>query len=87
MPGITRATVFEICDELGIDVTEKLITTGEVKEADAAFFCGTAAEVVGWKSLDGVQFKMDWDRTGSKKIQEAYSARVVEADIAEEILH
>src|SRR5436190_9155462 len=36
LPGITRATVFEICNELSIPVEEKLITTDELKEADAA---------------------------------------------------
>src|SRR5450432_4272747 len=41
LPGITRATVLEICNELGIEVKEKQITTDEVKQADAAFFCGT----------------------------------------------
>ena len=78
LPGITRATVFEICDELGIAVTEKQITTDEVKQADAAFFCGTAAEVIGWESLDNTPFKKQWAITISKKIQEAYASRVIE---------
>ena len=30
----------EICNELEIPVEEKLITTDELKKADAAFFCG-----------------------------------------------
>ena len=78
LPGLTRATVFEICNELGIDVTEKQITTDEVKQADAAFFCGTAAEVIGWESFDDVKFAKSWAETLSKKIQEAYAARVIE---------
>lgn len=78
LPGITRATVFEICEELGIAVTEKQITTDEVKQADAAFFCGTAAEVIGWESLDNTPFKKQWTSTTSKIIQEAYAARVIE---------
>ena len=78
LPGITRATVFEICAELGIEVQEKQITTDEVKQADAAFFCGTAAEVIGWDSFDGVKFSKSWNETLSKKIQEAYAARVIE---------
>ena len=78
LPGITRATVFEICAELGIEVQEKQITTDELKQADAAFFCGTAAEVIGWDSFDGVKFIKSWNETLSKKIQEAYAARVIE---------
>ena len=56
LPGITRATVFEICEELEIPVEEKVVTLAELKNADAAFFCGTAAEVIGWESLDDVKF-------------------------------
>lgn len=81
LPGITRATVLEICDELGFDVEEKQITLEEIKEADAAFFCGTAAEVIGWDSFDGIKFKKNWNDTLSKKIQQAYSARVIETDL------
>lgn len=79
LPGITRATVFEICDELGIEVEEKLFRAEELKTADAAFFCGTAAEVIGWESLDDVKFNKEWSDTVSRKIQEAYKKRVVEA--------
>lgn len=79
LPGITRATVLEICDEAGIDVVEKQITLDEVKGADAAFFCGTAAEIVGWESLDDIKFTKNWNDTLSKKIQSAYKEKVTEA--------
>ena len=78
LPGITRETVFEICDELNIEVEEKLFTVDELKEADAAFFCGTAAEIIGWKSLDDAEFKKDWNETLSKQIQQAYNDLVIE---------
>ncbi|MBX2934237.1 MAG: branched-chain amino acid transaminase [Ferruginibacter sp.] len=76
LPGITRATVLEICKEKGIPVTEKQITTEELLQADAAFFCGTAAEVIGFESLDGIVFKKDWNKSISKQIQDAYKRRV-----------
>jgi branched-chain amino acid aminotransferase len=78
LPGITRATVLEICDELNIPVEQKLFTTEEVKGADAAFFCGTAGEVIGWESLDDVKFTRNWNDTLSKKIQLTYKDRVTE---------
>ncbi len=78
LPGITRATVIDICDELNIDVQEKLFTTDELKNADAAFFCGTAAEVIGWKSLDDINFTLPWNETVSKTIQEAYKCKVLQ---------
>ena len=86
LPGITRATVIELCEELNIEVEEKQITLDEVKNADAAFFCGTAAEVIGWESFDDVAFSKPWKETASRRIQQAYSARVTEASIAAEVL-
>jgi branched-chain amino acid aminotransferase len=79
LPGITRATVIEICRELNIPVQERLFKTEELKQADAAFFCGTAAEVIGWESLDGQTFKKSWTDSTGKWIQDAYRARVTEA--------
>jgi branched-chain amino acid aminotransferase len=78
LPGITRATVLEICDELDIEVEEKLFRAEELKTADAAFFCGTAAEVIGWESLDEVKFRKQWNETVSRQIQVAYMDKVVE---------
>ncbi|MEP7258160.1 MAG: branched-chain amino acid transaminase [Flavitalea sp.] len=78
LPGITRATVLEICRELDIEVEEKLFSTSELKEADAAFFCGTAAEVIGWESLDGSPLKKQWSASLGKVIQDAYKAKVTE---------
>lgn len=78
LPGITRATVMEICAELNIPVEERLFTTDELKQADAAFFCGTAAEVIGWQSFDEAVFPTKWNDTLSRKIQLAYKEKVTE---------
>jgi branched-chain amino acid aminotransferase len=78
LPGITRATVMEICKGLNIPVTERLFTTEELKSADTAFFCGTAAEVIGWESIDGTRFEKPWNETVSKLIQQAYKDKVIE---------
>ena len=86
LPGITRSTVIEICHELDIPVEEKLFTTEELKQADAAFFCGTAAEVIGWESLDDNKFKKDWNESLGKLIQVAYKARVIEKEFKPELV-
>jgi len=78
LPGITRATVFEICNQLGISYEEKLFTPQEMQGADAAFFCGTAAEIVALESLDNIPFRMNWEDSLSAKIQQAYRHLVVE---------
>jgi len=80
LPGITRSTVFEICTELDISVEEKYFTTDELKEADTVFYCGTAAEVIGWESLDDVKFAKPWNETISKVIQEAYKCKVLQKE-------
>ncbi len=60
MPGITRQTILELCDELHIEVEEKGFTLEELKNADSAFFTGTAAEVAGIMSLDDYLFPLEW---------------------------
>jgi len=77
LPGITRATVLEICAELNLPVEEKLITLEELKGADAVFFCGTAAEIIGWESLDNIPFNKNWKDSVGSKIQQAYKNKVV----------
>lgn len=81
LPGITRATVIEICASLNIPVEERLFTTDELKQADTAFFCGTAAEVIGWQSLDDVVFPANWNDSIGRKIQVAYKERVLEGKL------
>ena len=78
LPGITRATVFEICEELDIQVVEKQLTTNEIQGADSAFFCGTAAEVIGMESLDDIPFSKNWAKSLGIQIQKAYKNLVVE---------
>ena len=76
LAGITRATVLELAKELDIKVEERLFTPEDVYSADAAFFCGTAAEVVGIKQFNDHVFTMDWEETNSSMIQRKYKRRV-----------
>jgi len=78
LPGITRATVLEICEELNIPVQEKLFAPEEMRGADAGFFCGTAAEIVALSSMDNVPFTKEWEDTLSYVIQQAYKSKVLE---------
>ena len=52
--GITRNTIFSICQDLGLKLVEKRITRDEVYIADEAFFTGTAAEVTPIRELDRI---------------------------------
>ncbi len=53
LDGITRRTVIQLAEELGLKVVEKRITRDEVYIADEAFFTGTAAEVTPIREVDG----------------------------------
>lgn len=72
LPGITRATILEICKQNGIVCEEKNITPQEIKQADSAFLCGTAAEVIGMESIDDYVFPISWSESIGKKIQTLY---------------
>ena len=52
LDGITRATIYQLAEELGYNVKEKRITRDEVYVADEAFFTGTAAEVTPIREVD-----------------------------------
>jgi len=77
LPGITRATVIEISKKLRIPVVEKFFKPEEIKGADAAFFCGTAAEIVMLASLDDVPFCKKWENTYGNQLQKAYGSLVL----------
>ncbi|MDG4949638.1 branched-chain amino acid transaminase [Weeksellaceae bacterium KMM 9724] len=78
LPGITRATVLELAEELGLEVQQGLFKPNELFEADSAFYCGTAAEVIGIASVDETVFPKAWKDSLGRKLQDAYSKRVRE---------
>ncbi|KPF68399.1 branched-chain amino acid aminotransferase [beta proteobacterium AAP99] len=70
--GITRNTIFAICQDLGIPLIEKRITRDEVYICDEAFFTGTAAEVTPIRELDRVQIGQGSRGPITEKIQTAF---------------
>ena len=52
LDGITRRTVFELADSLGLEVQEVRFTRDELYIADEAFFTGTAAEITPISEVD-----------------------------------
>ena len=76
LPGITRATVLELGEKLGLEIKQGLFRPEELKTADSAFYCGTAAEVIGIESVDETKFPLKWSNSLGKKIQDEYSKLV-----------
>jgi branched-chain amino acid aminotransferase len=70
--GITRDTIFNICNDLGLTLKEKRITRDEVYIADEAFFTGTAAEVTPIRELDRIEIGRGYRGPITEKIQAAF---------------
>ncbi|MBK0382826.1 aminotransferase class IV [Pedobacter sp. SD-b] len=78
MAGITRKTVIQIAEQLDIEVIEKNITTDEFKNADAAFLCGTAVEIIGLKSIDDHGYPLAFADSIGSSIQRVYKSLVLD---------
>jgi branched-chain amino acid aminotransferase len=70
--GITRDTIFAICQDLGLTLKEKRITRDEVYICDEAFFTGTAAEVTPIRELDRIELGSGSRGPITEKIQTAF---------------
>lgn len=70
--GITRNTIFHICQDLGLKLVEKRITRDEVYVCDEAFFTGTAAEVTPIRELDRIELGAGRRGPITEKIQSAF---------------
>ena len=80
LPGITRATVLELCESLGMEAVETKLTLNDVYNADSAFYCGTAAEIIGLASVDKKTFRKDWNNSLGAILQKAYKQLVLEKE-------
>ena len=72
LPGITRDSVIQICDELGIAVKERTIQRAALYLADELFFSGTAAEVTPIRSVDRITVGSGGRGPITAKIQKAF---------------
>ena len=72
LEGITRDTIIQLADEMGLQIIEKRITRDEVYSADEAFFTGTAAEVTPIRELDNRQIGVGHRGPITKALQEKY---------------
>ncbi len=70
--GITRQTVLELAEKFGYETEERLFTPEDLRQADSAFFCGTAAEVIGIESVDDYVFPMAWENSIGAVLQKTY---------------
>lgn len=55
LEGITRATVFDLAAELGLEARDEDLTAADLRGADEAFLCTTAGGIMPVASVDGVR--------------------------------
>jgi branched-chain amino acid aminotransferase len=72
LPGITRDSVIEICQELGITVKERTIQRAALYVADELFFSGTAAEITPIRSVDRITVGAGGRGEVTERIQSAF---------------
>jgi branched-chain amino acid aminotransferase len=72
LPGITRDSVMQLADALGIPVTETLIPREMLYIADEVFFSGTAAEITPIRSVDHIVVGKGSRGPVTEKLQKAF---------------
>ena len=79
--GITRQTVIEIAQDLGIEVEEKDLLFDELVNADEAFFSGTAVEITPITNLDKSDIGEGLRGPVTEMLQSKYSEIVCGKDV------
>jgi branched-chain amino acid aminotransferase len=72
LPGITRASVMQLCQDLDLEVKEMVIPREMLYIADEIFFTGTAAEISPIRSVD--KYKIGEGKRGpiTKQLQDEF---------------
>lgn len=74
LPGITRDTMIELCNEMGIPVAEQMIPREMLYIADEVFFAGTAVEITPVRSIDKIKVGNGARGPITKKLQDEFYA-------------
>ena len=74
LPGITRSTVLQLCEDLKIQVREQMIPREMLYIADEIFFTGTAAEISPLRSVDRIKVGKGSRGPITKTLQEEFFA-------------
>jgi branched-chain amino acid aminotransferase len=86
LPGITRATVMQLCKRLDIQCIEKVLTVNDLMSADSAFLCGTAVEIAGINAVEEIVFPLKWQDSVGATLQRTYKCLVLEKQNYEVII-
>ncbi len=68
--------MFAYAKELGFEIREQAIPVTMLHDADSAFLTGTATEIVGVKSIEGIVMKKDWADSMGAVLAGVYQHRI-----------
>jgi branched-chain amino acid aminotransferase len=72
LPGITRASILALCEDLDIELQERHIPREMLYLADEVFFTGTASEVTPIRSVDQIRIGSGQRGPVAQALQERY---------------
>lgn len=76
LEGITRATTMELARQIGIPVSERLLTLYDIYNADECFLTGTAAELIPAVKVDGRKIGNGRPGPITRRLMEEFKALV-----------
>ena len=74
LPGITRATVLQLCRDVGFELVEQVIPREWLYIADELFFSGTAAEITPIRSVDRIPIGSGKRGPMTERLQQEFTA-------------
>ncbi len=74
LPGITRATVLQLCRDHGIPCGEARLSTSEFYVADEVFTTGTMGELTRVRAIDGREIVNKHSESVLERVQERFRA-------------
>ncbi|MCC6000829.1 MAG: aminotransferase class IV [Pararhodobacter sp.] len=78
LDGITRASVIELCDHLGVPCAVRTVPADELRAADEVFICTTAGGVMPVSRIDGRRMNNDAPGPLSVRLKETFWRRRAE---------
>lgn len=78
LEGITRRSVFELCEELGLTLEVRDITADEARNADEMFTCTTAGGIMPASRIDGRRMNNDCPGPISTRLKDLFWAKRAE---------
>lgn len=76
LDGITRRTIFELCEELGIKVQQTPMTKDQALQMDEFFMSSTTAEIIPLTEIDGNKIGEGTRGALTEELQKAFEAKL-----------